>query len=182
MCEGSLVEARYAIAPAREQDIAALGAVERVAASLLRGYAPPSVLDEATSDADFRAAQAAGHLWVALADDVPVGFALVDMLAPDFPHLEELDVHPDHGRRGLGAALVRAVCAWAARMGYAQLTLTTFRTVAWNMPFYARLDFEELSADDLREELLAVVQDETARGLDPKSRVVMRYRARRTSP
>ena len=28
-------------------------------------------------------------------------------------HLEQLSVHPDHGRRGLGRALLRAGCAWA---------------------------------------------------------------------
>ena len=40
---------------------------------------------------------------------MPVGFALVEMLADDLPHLEELDVDPSHGRRGLGTALVRGV-------------------------------------------------------------------------
>ena len=52
--------------------------------------------------------------------------------------LEEIDVHPDHGRRGLGRRLVSAVCAWAARGGHRWLTLTTFRDVPFNMPFHAR--------------------------------------------
>jgi len=52
------------------------------------------------------------------------------------------------------------------------------RAVAWNMPFYAKLGFEEIPARALRAELAAVVQDETARGLDPAARVVMRYRPR----
>jgi GNAT superfamily N-acetyltransferase len=68
-----------------------------------------------------------------------VGFALVKMLADDLPHLEEIDVHPSHGRRGLGTALVREVCEWATLRGHVMLTLTTFRAVAWNLPFYARL-------------------------------------------
>jgi GNAT superfamily N-acetyltransferase len=108
--------------------------------------------------------------------DVPVGFALVEMLAAGRPHLEEIDVHPDHGRRGVGAALVRAVCAWARSAGYEDITLTTFRAVPWNMPFYQRLGFEEIRDDALRPELVAVVRDETARGLDPGGRVVMRHR------
>jgi len=33
--------------------------------------------------------------------NTPVGFALVEMLAADLPHLEEIDVTPAHGRRGL---------------------------------------------------------------------------------
>ena len=67
--------------------------------------------------------------------NIPVGLALVKMLADDLPHLEEIDVHPSHGRRGLGTALVREVCEWATHCGYVMLTLTTFRAVAWNLPF-----------------------------------------------
>jgi hypothetical protein len=45
--------------------------------------------------------------------NTPVGFALVEMVADDLPHCEELDVDPSHGRGGLSTALVRAVCEWA---------------------------------------------------------------------
>ncbi len=100
------------------------------------------------------------------------------MLAEDLPHLDEIDVHPDHGRRGAGTALVRAVCEWTRRSGYSGITLTTFRGVPWNMPFYSRLGFEDVSHDKHRPELKAVVADETARGLDPRHRVIMRYRVR----
>ncbi|MGH7859457.1 MAG: GNAT family N-acetyltransferase, partial [Candidatus Binatia bacterium] len=177
----------YAIVPARPRDLDALRSIEHAAAELLEGHAPRSVLDEVTDENTFRDAQAEGRLWVALAGDTPVGFALVEMLAEDLPHLEEIDVDPRHGRRGLGAALVHAVCEWAARSGYREITLTTFRAVLWNMPFYSRLGFEEIPAKALRPELAAVVRDETARGLDPRGRVVMRYRtsagvAKATSP
>lgn len=172
------MDPRYTIATARLQDIHRLAAIERAAATLLHAHAPPAVLDETTGDSDFREAQAAGRLWVALADDSPVGFALVEMLAEDLPHLEEINVHPQHGRHGVGTALVRTVCEWVSRSGYSEMTLTTFRAVPWNMPFYSRLGFEEVSPDKLRPELAAVVQDEAARGLDPRRRVVMRYRVR----
>ncbi len=104
----------------------------------------------------------------------------MEMLADDLPHLEEIDVLPIHGRRGLGTALVRAVCEWAVVSGYPMLTLTTFRSVPWNYPFYARLGFVELSGETLRPELAAVVSDEADRGLDRESRVVMGYRCVRT--
>ena len=167
---------RYAIVAARAQDVAALPAIELAAARLLEGHAPESVLRETTDLDTLAAAQAAGHLWVAAADDAPVGFALVEILPDGLPHLEEVGVHPLHGRRGLGAALVRAVCEWAARSGHAEITLTTFRAVRWNMPFYAGLGFEIVPPDAMRPALAAVVRDETARGLDPDARVVMRYR------
>jgi len=170
--------APYAITPARPGDVRALAAIERTASQLLRGHAPQSVLDEVTDDDTFRDAQAHSRLWVALADDTPVGFALLEMLAADAPHLDEIDVHPRHGRRGLGTALVRAVCDWVVRSGHRQLTLTTFRTVPWNMLFYGRLGFEEVPPTELTPELMAVVRDETSRGLDPRARAVMRWRAR----
>ena len=117
-----------------------------------------------------------GHLWVALAGGTPVGFALVKMLADDLPHLEEVDVEPSHGRRGLGTALVRAVCEWAAASSFPMLTLTTFRAVPWNLPFYARLGFAEIPRERLCPELAAVVSAEAARGLAPETRAVMAYR------
>ncbi len=57
------------------------------------------------------------------------------LVADDLLHLEEIDVDPSHGRRGLGTALVNAVCEWASDSGHALLTLTTFRAVPWNLPF-----------------------------------------------
>jgi len=151
----------YTITPARPKDLAVLPAIELAAARLLVGHAPDSVLNETTSDE-------------ALADDVPVGFAHIEVREPTVAHLEEIDVHPQHGRRGLGTKLVRAVCAWAIAAGYHSVTLTTFRDVPWNMPFYARLGFEVIPSEALSPTLRSVVQDETRRGLDPTRRVAMR--------
>jgi GNAT superfamily N-acetyltransferase len=90
-------------------------------------------------------------------------------------HLEEIDVHPAHGRRGLGTRLVMEICNWATSAGYRSVTLTTFREIPWNMPFYARLGFEEIPSYELSPALLAVIKDETNRGLDPALRVTMRW-------
>jgi len=166
----------YKIAAARPSDLPLLPAIELAAATLLAGHAPASVLAETTRQADLEDAQQRGHLWVALADDVPVGFAHIMMLGPGIAHLEEIDVHPEHGRRGLGRRLVITVCTWAATNGCSCVTLTTFRDVPWNMPFYARLGFEQIPLAELSPALLSVIEDETRRGLDPGRRVAMRRR------
>ena len=166
--------ATYAITTARPEDLWRLPAIELAAARLLEEYAPESVLSETTSPDVLSQAQRAGHLWVALAGDVPVGFAHVAVLDGNAAHLVEIDVHPDHGRRGLGARLVMHVCAWAASCGYESVTLTTFRDAPWNMPFYARLGFSVLSPGQVPAGLRAVVDDEARRGLDPSRRVVMK--------
>jgi GNAT superfamily N-acetyltransferase len=164
----------YRITAARANDLPLLPAVELAAARLLAGHAPESVLTETTNDEELKEALLLGHLWVALADDVPVGFAHVKVLEPTVAHLEEIDVHPEHGRRGLGTKLVMAVCAWAARDGYRSVTLTTFRDLPWNMPFYARLGFQVIVPEEFSPALRSVLEDETRRGLDPRRRVAMR--------
>jgi len=63
-----------------------LPAIELAAAAMLTGHAPESVLSETTSEQDFSEAQAQKRLWVALAEDSPVGFAHVELLEPGGAH------------------------------------------------------------------------------------------------
>ena len=72
-----------------------------------------------------------------------VGFAHVLEIEGE-AHLELLAVRPSHGRQGIGTALVRAVLAEARARGHRRLTLSTYRDVPWNRPFYERLGFVEL--------------------------------------
>jgi GNAT superfamily N-acetyltransferase len=168
------VDSHYSITTARPQDLVRLPAIELAAARLLAGHAPETVLNETTELEVLQKARQDGHLWVALADDLAVGFAHVEVIERGAVHLEELDVDPAHGRRGLGTRLVTRVCDWAAAAGFTAVTLTTFRNVPWNMPFYERLGFEVVSPAQLTSQLRAIVEDETRRGLDPLQRVVMR--------
>lgn len=166
--------AAYTIADAQPEDLACLAAIEVAAVTLFTGPVFDSVSHEPTSQDVLRKAQRDGRLWVARAGQSPVGFALVGVIESEAAHLEEIDVHPDHGRRGLGTKLVEHVCGWAAEAGHAAVTLTTYRDVPWNMPFYARLGFEVVPASALSPALRAIVDDEARRGLDPAIRVVMR--------
>lgn len=164
----------YQIRLARPDDLARIPAIELAAASQLAGHAPAAVLAETTSQKDLDVRLSHGHLWVACAGDEPVGFAYVKLIEPASAHLDEIDVHPAHGRRGLGTGLVRAVCRWAAEAGLQAVTLRTFREVPWNMPFYARLGFEALDDEALGEAQRAVISDEVRRGLAADRRVTMR--------
>lgn len=163
----------YSIVRAQAEDVCEIPHIELAAARLLYGHAPESVLSETTSDAVLQEAVRHGHLWVALAGKVPVGFAHVEIIDARTAHLEEIDVLPAHGRRGLGTRLVEEVCHWAASAGYDSVTLTTFRDMPWNMPFYERLGFRVVPGAELPAALHAIVEDETRRGLDPSRRVAM---------
>jgi GNAT superfamily N-acetyltransferase len=166
----------YEIRLARPVDLPFLADIELAAARLLAGFAPESVLAEATPLREFETSQATGGLWVATVQDRPVGFAHMKALEEGSAHLDELDVHPTYGRRGLGRRLVTAVCEWAAEAGMHRVTLSTFREPRWNMPFYASLGFEALPPECWSDALRNVVADEVRRGLDPAGRVVMARR------
>jgi putative acetyltransferase len=170
----------YGIARAATDQLAALAAIETRAASRFRGWrVPPAMFGEGTPLPVFEAAQASGRLWVAVspAGDC-VGFALVEPCGERL-HLEELDVLPEHGGRGLGRALLGAIEHWAVANHFAEITLTSYRDVPWNAPFYARLGFAILEPVDLDAELAARLAAETARGLDTMPRVAMRKRLSR---
>jgi GNAT superfamily N-acetyltransferase len=165
----------YVIRPARAEHIERLADIELAAARLLVGHAPEHVLLDTTPISALRSAVNERRLWVATVNDEPIGFAHVEVLAGDVAHLEEIDVHPRHGRRGVGTALVREVCAWIRASPFRQLTLTNFRAPSWNIHFYAGLGFVEVPRREWRTELERVVANETARGLDPTTRVVMAW-------
>ena len=164
----------YEVVRARPKDLSHIPAIELAAARLLAGFAPESVLAETTPLHLLQEAQRAGRLWVARIDDIVVGYARVEVIDRKTAHLEEVDVHPSHGRRGVGTRLVSAICESIADSGFAALTLTTFRDAPWNMPFYARLGFAVVPHAQLTPALSAIVEDEARRGLDRTRRVVMR--------
>ena len=109
---------------------------------------------------------------VLVAGKPPLGFACVDVVDGD-AHLWQLSVLPAAGRQGLGRALVQAVCDWATTNDYRAVTLTTFRDVPWNAPFYERLGFQVL--EELSPSLQAIRDHERLLGDDDFGpRVTMR--------
>lgn len=164
-------------------DLPFLGAIELAAAAQFRDVGiDGDFLDHATGIDDFEAACNDGRLWVAVHEGRPVGFALACRLGDGQPWLEEVDVHPDHARRGLGRALLEEVIAWARKQGAASLALTTFVDVAWNAPFYARLGFRPLVPAEHSPAIAAILREEQARGLPPSRRVAMRLDLDPVSP
>ncbi len=110
----------------------------------------------------------AAALAILVSGDPPRGFCRIDRVAGG-AHLEQLSVHPDHGRQGRGRALLQAACAWATAHRYGELTLATYRDVPWNAPFYASEGFVEVGpAHDWY----------TARGLPPEEPVMGQFGSR----
>jgi GNAT superfamily N-acetyltransferase len=155
-----------AIRRARPDEFAALRRLEFEADEL---FASIGIGPFTNDDAEDHFADAA---LVLVVGDPAVGFACVELVDGN-PHLWQLAVHPDHGRQGLGRALVDAVCTWAGTQGFGAVTLTTYRVVPWNGPFYASLGFAVLEV--LTPGLQAIREHERAIGDDDFGpRVAMR--------
>ncbi|HUC05435.1 MAG TPA: GNAT family N-acetyltransferase [Acidimicrobiales bacterium] len=134
MATGARRAGDEAVRLATRDELAGLPEVERAADELFDALGMGPFPRPGTPD------ELAAALAVLVVGRPPAGFARVDRVDGG-AHLEQLSVHPAHGRRGYGRALVRGACAWASAAGYRELTLATFRDVAWNAPFYASEGF-----------------------------------------
>ncbi len=165
----------YRVVPAARVHVEAIAPIEQAAAARFpHEYLPGELRYMVTDFATLREAQGAGRLWIAVDErDRPVGFALAEELADEL-YLCEMDVHPDHGQRGIGTQLVETVIAWARLHEFPALSLLTFRHLPWNAPFYANFGFKLLSMAELGPELAGFLAEEADVGIDPSKRVGMR--------
>lgn len=167
----------YTIRPARTTDLAHLPAIEKAAGQLFLASDEAWIVDDdGISPQEFEEHFAYNRIWVAVTQgavgETVVGFAVARRLEKSV-YLHEIDVHPDHGRRGLGRRLIEAVIDWARTEGLHAVTLSTFRDVPWNAPYYIKLGFQPLEEGALEPGLRDVRAHETAAGLDPSRRVCM---------
>lgn len=163
------------IRTARADELAGLQNLEVAAGVLFRQIGMTDIAEHPPPALEiFEHAQQNGLLWVTVdSGDKPTGFMLVT-LVDGAAHIEQVSVHPDHQGQGLGRSLIEHVVSWAAAEGLPAVTLSTFRSVPWNGPYYARLGFTELRPDELTPGLIELLAVETAFGLDPAERIFMR--------
>jgi GNAT superfamily N-acetyltransferase len=160
------------IRPARPEELDVLPALEVAAGELFREIGMARIADDAPPTVE--QLSAAPAILVAIGDEgAPVGYARIEIV-DGHTHLGQLSVHPEHGRQGIGTALLGAVVAWAEDRGDSAITLTTFRDVPWNAPLYRKRGYTDLPASEWGPELAAAVATEADHGLDPATRTVMR--------
>jgi GNAT superfamily N-acetyltransferase len=170
MNTSSNVSIRHAV----PEDAVFLAAIEQSAGELFRTLPELAwIADEPIGTAEeFLPLILAGTVWVAEARASGIVGELRATIADDALHIVELAVALTFQQQGIGRALIDAAAKWSRECGLRALTLTTFRHVAWNAPFYARYGFVELAADsDAR--LKAILIRETAHGLP--NRCAMRF-------
>lgn len=120
--------------------------------------------DIVTAAEDYRPLIAAGTVWEAVdADGAPVGFVMAETVGDNL-HIWELAVSVEHQKQGIGRRLMQAASDHARATGLNAVTLTTFRSVPWNGPFYLSLGYQVLDAP-LPDQLQRLIEAEAARGL-----------------
>ena len=146
-------------------------AIERAAAVAFAGE--PSIDPSRTrSTDDYARLIRRGHSLVAHVGEAMAGFLVAQPFSREL-HIWEMDVAPAFQRRGIGAGLVRAAQIDARNTGFRAVTLTTFRDLAWNGPFYTRLGFEEVTALDAHPRLAGELANEVDDGLPADRRCAM---------
>lgn len=170
----------FTIRRAQLADAVALPAIERSAAELFR--CDPSLAwlaDAAVPDAEHhQMAIETEQVWVAQsADGVLMGFLNAVEIDNEL-HIQELSVRQRFQGRGAGRKLLLTAVEHARYRELYGLTLTTFRDLPWNEPFYQRQGFETLSPAQLGPRLATVLNDEVAHGLPGERRCAMRLRLR----
>jgi len=161
------------IRPAVEADLSMLVQVEVQAGRLFRDVGLDAVADHPVAEDDYRPSLADQRTWVAEQDGEVAGYICAEVLDGN-THVDQVSVAPAHAGQGIGARLVRFVEAWGRAAGRPATTLTTFIEVPWNAPYYRRLGYREMAADEIGPELAATMAFEaTLPGIRAEDRCAM---------
>ncbi|RFU29038.1 hypothetical protein B7463_g7289, partial [Scytalidium lignicola] len=166
----------FTVRKAQESDIPSLADVEKSAAVLFEKVGlghitgstmPPDTLLEMTNR---------GYLWVAVADgDKPIGF-LGGYALDGYFYIAEISVAREFQGKGVGRALMKAMSKdIRSKIGvYKGLTLTTYRDLEWNGPWYKKLGFVEVIPQDIGPGHSLIIKEEGEAGHDIRRRCVMK--------
>ena len=153
------------VRPLLAADAAAARDVERDAGRLFLDVGMPEIAyDEPPDEGTIAAFATAGRAWAYDAGGELAAYLLLDVV-DGAAHVEQVSVRRAYAGRRLGRALLGTATDWARERGMDRMTLTTFRDVPWNAPYYAALGFRELPEEDYGPELRALVAREVAHGL-----------------
>lgn len=159
---------------ARPEDAEHMPAIERAAAELFRGDPDLGEIDfdDVWEPDELCRFIRKGHCLVSHVGERMAGFLVSEPFGREL-HICEMDVLPDMQGNGIGAGLLRACMVDARNSGFHALTLTTFRDLPWNGPFYAKLGFVEIEDLEAHKRLAEELEEEAEAGLPRERRCAM---------
>lgn len=162
------------IRQANDVDAMALPDIERSSGETFRHIPDLAWIadDKVTSQERHEKLIQQGTVWVAQDNQKIITGFLTAELHQDALHIWQMSVRYDQQRQGIGRSLIRAAELWARSRHLTALTLTTFRDVPWNAPFYRACGFEIVNPF-ARPMLLKVLDAEREAGLSIEQRCGM---------
>jgi ribosomal protein S18 acetylase RimI-like enzyme len=170
-----LTQNDFSIRRAKASDIAAMRQVERRAAQLYlsQGYDYCATGPVRDTEEHERILLSGVTFVVEAGDSRLAGFAMFEPMDGE-AHLVEIDVDPEFQRQGLARRLVDAGETWVRSMEFDAVTLTTYRDIPWNAPYYRRLGFVDFEPGADRTGLWETINREAAWGFAFAPRIAMR--------
>jgi len=132
---------------------------------------PDDIFSDFTPPQAWVGRQEAGTLWIARAGGEIVAF-LGAHVEDDRLHIDEFAVAQSRQGQGLGRRMLTIAADWARAHGLAAVSLTTFRSVPFNGPFYASFGFHDWPPEDAPPAIRERLMQEAESGL--KDRCAMR--------
>lgn len=158
----------------REQDIRLLPDIERSAGESFRKLPELAwIADDCVMSAETHLQYVKkGTSWVAAADEKIVGFICAEFIERDL-HIWLLAVRQEWQCHGIGRRLMDTAIKYAQSKKFEFVTLTTFREVPWNEPFYRSLGFEVIETTMMEPRLEQILQEEIQHGIPGVLRCAM---------
>ena len=161
------------IRSARQSDLAGLAVLEIEAGQLFRTVDLPLVAGNVPDQEALRRSHEGGLVWVAEQHGKVAGY-IVAAVVDGNAHVEQVSVAPACARQGVGRRLISHVEEWGSCNDRPATTLTTFRDVPWNGPYYEKLGYRELLDAEIGNELAAAMAHEASLpGIDASRRCAM---------
>ncbi len=163
----------FTLRSANERDITAMQALERDASEAFLAIGYDFCVGPVRDDWEHRKAIHDGAALIAECGEETAGFILLWPVDGN-GHIIEVSVAKRFQKRGAGRMLIAAGEDWAGKANLPFMTLTTFRDVSWNAPFYRSIGYIEFDPGAEDVELARIQADEAAHGFHARPRVAMK--------
>lgn len=170
------------ISPARREDVGRIIEIDLAAGQLFAptGLLSAEALEDHVPEDDLLNAIDRGFLKVARTrGGLVAGFFLASERGNGL-YLEQISVDPAFGKKGIGRQLMQHLFDLAEDIGVNEITLSTFRSLAWNGPFYTRLGFEEVDREQM-EPFMLEIEEAQAPYMDVSKRMFMKKPIRKAA-
>jgi|SRR5664280_432959 len=149
------------IRSARPLDRDNLAVLQGQAGQIFYSVAMPEVAEAVPDRQALCRSQGQGLIWVAEERGEIAGY-IVAVVLDGKAHIGQVSVAPAFARQGIGHQLIANVEDWGRSNSRPATTLTTFRNVPWNGPYYKTLGYHELCGSETGSEVSAEMRHEAS--------------------